>query len=120
MDSMGHGVRSAVVAGLAIGAYRHARREGQSLEHIHQVLDEVIGDECAGEGFVTGQLGRLELGTGSLAICQRRPSPATIDPPRQRDRTPGLPPVATVGLRTRGAAADSRRPGTGGQCPALL
>jgi serine phosphatase RsbU (regulator of sigma subunit) len=68
MDSMGHGVRSAVVAGLAIGTYRHGRRQGHRLEHIHQALDSVIGDECQGEGFVTGQLGRLELGTGSLAI----------------------------------------------------
>jgi serine phosphatase RsbU (regulator of sigma subunit) len=79
MDSMGHGVRSAVVAGLAIGAYRHGRREGQSLEHIHQVLDEVIGDECTGEGFVTGQLGRLEVGTGSLAIINAgHPPPLLI------------------------------------------
>ena len=79
MDSMGHGVRSAVVAGLAIGAYRHGRRQGQSLEHIHQVLDGVIGDECDGEGFVTGQLGRLELGTGSLAILNAgHPPPLLI------------------------------------------
>ncbi len=79
MDSMGHGVRSAVVAGLAIGAYRHTRREGQRLEHIHQVLDEVIGDECGGEGFVTGQLGRLELSTGSLALVNAgHPPPLLI------------------------------------------
>ncbi len=79
MDSMGHGVRSAVVAGLAVGAYRHGRRQGHSLEHIHQVLDEVIGEECGGEGFVTGQLGRLELGTGSLAIVNAgHPPPLLI------------------------------------------
>jgi phosphoserine phosphatase RsbU/P len=79
MDSMGHGVRSAVVAGLAIGAYRHGRRQGQSLEHIHQALDGVIRDECGGDGFVTGQLGRLELGSGSLAILNAgHPPPLLI------------------------------------------
>jgi hypothetical protein len=79
MDSMGHGVHSAVVAGLAIGAYRHCRRQGQSLEHIHQVLNAVIGDECEGASFVTGQLGRLELGTGSLAILNAgHPPPLLI------------------------------------------
>jgi Stage II sporulation protein E (SpoIIE) len=68
MDSMGHGIRSAVVAGLAIGCYRHGRREGRSLEHIHQALDTAISDQCGGEGFVTGQLARLELTTGTLSI----------------------------------------------------
>ncbi len=68
MDSMGHGVHSAVIAGLAIGAYRHSRREGQTLEHMHHVLDSVIAQETGGDGFVTGQLCRLELDTGSLAI----------------------------------------------------
>jgi serine phosphatase RsbU (regulator of sigma subunit) len=79
MDSMGHGVRSSVVAGLAIGAYRYGRREGQTLEHIHQVLNSVVRDECGGRGFVTGQLGRLELSTGSLAILNAgHPPPLLI------------------------------------------
>ena len=39
----------------------------------------VIGDECGGEGFVTGVLGRLELGTGSLAIINAgHPPPLLI------------------------------------------
>ena len=68
MDSMGHGMRASVVAGLAIGCYRHGRRQGHSLEHIHQALDTAISAQCDGEGFVTGQLARLELATGTLSI----------------------------------------------------
>jgi serine phosphatase RsbU (regulator of sigma subunit) len=68
MDSMGHGIRSAVVAGLAVGCYRHGRRAGRPLEHIHRSLDTAISDQCDGEGFVTGQLARLELTTGTLSI----------------------------------------------------
>ena len=66
MDSMGHGLRSAVVAGLATGCYRHLRREGRILEHIHHELDDVIAGECGGDAFVTGQIGRLDLTTGSF------------------------------------------------------
>ncbi len=66
MDSMGHGLHSAMLAGLAVGCYRHDRREGRMLEHIHASLDAVIAAECGGEGFVTGHIGRLNLNTGSL------------------------------------------------------
>ena len=79
MDSMGHGLRLSVVANLAVGAYRHGRREGQSLDHMHHMLDSVIGDQCGGDGFVTGQLCRLELNTGSLAIVNAgHPPPLLI------------------------------------------
>ena len=66
MDSVGHGVRSAVIAALAVGSYRHDRREGRALGHMHNNLDTVIGEEFGGESFVTGQLARIELDTGTL------------------------------------------------------
>jgi hypothetical protein len=66
MDSMGHGLRSAMVAALAAGCYRHDRREGRMLEHIHRNLDAAIVNACGDEAFVTGQIGRLELDTGAL------------------------------------------------------
>lgn len=68
MDSVGHGVRSSVLAGLAVGCYRHGRREGRTLEHLHRAMDAAIEDHCRGDGFVTGQLGRLEVSTGSLSL----------------------------------------------------
>lgn len=66
MDPMGHGARSAVTAALAMGCYRHDRRERQTFERMHQNLDEVIAAQFGTETFVTGQLARLELDTGTL------------------------------------------------------
>jgi serine phosphatase RsbU (regulator of sigma subunit) len=79
MDSMGHGLRSSMVASLAIGCYRHDRREGRALEHIHRDLDATIAGECEGEAFVTGQIGRLDLNTGVLSwINAGHPLPLLI------------------------------------------
>ena len=41
-DAMGHGVRSAMVAALTVGAYRHARREGSTLGHMHAGLEATL------------------------------------------------------------------------------
>jgi len=67
MDSIGHGLRSAVVAALAMGCYRHGRREARTLEHIHRTLDSTIAEQCGEESFVTGLIGRLDLDSGTLA-----------------------------------------------------
>jgi serine phosphatase RsbU (regulator of sigma subunit) len=67
MDSMGHGLRSAMVAALAVGSYRHDRREGRPLEQIHERLDRAIAGEFAGEAFVTGQIATLDLNTGGFS-----------------------------------------------------
>lgn len=65
-DAMGHGVRSAMVAGVAVGAYRHARREGSTLVHMHADLETTLSARFGGEAFATGQLARLERQTGTL------------------------------------------------------
>ena len=65
MDAMGHGLRSAILAALAIGCYRHDRREGKTLNFMHESLDATIA-EHAGTAFITGQLGRLDVETGNL------------------------------------------------------
>ncbi len=66
MDSMGHGLASSVVSSLAVGVYRHDRREGQLISAIHRHLDQVLGEQFGGERFVTGQLAQLDLQTGHL------------------------------------------------------
>ena len=95
MDSMGHGLRSAMVAGLAVGCYRHDRREGRTLEHIHRELDATIAGECHGEAFVTGDIGRLDLTTGALTwINAGHPAPMLIRHGRviaTLDSAPALP-----------------------------
>jgi serine phosphatase RsbU (regulator of sigma subunit) len=95
MDSMGHGLRSAMMSALAVGCYRHDRREGRTLEHIHQSLDAVIAQECGDEAFVTGHLGRLDLSTGIFTwINAGHPPPMLVRNGRvvaSVDSTPSLP-----------------------------
>jgi serine phosphatase RsbU (regulator of sigma subunit) len=66
MDSMGHGLNSAILAGLAVGCYRHDRRHGSPLESMHAALDLTVGSRYGGSEFVTGQLGQLNVETGKL------------------------------------------------------
>lgn len=66
MDAMGHGVASALIAALTIGSYRHDRREGRSLQYIHEQLEAAMSSRYRGEAFSTGQLVRIELETGEL------------------------------------------------------
>ena len=66
MDAMGHGLASSLTSALAMGSYRHDRREAQPLAVMHQHLDGVLSDRFHGKAFVTGQLGRLDLVTGRL------------------------------------------------------
>ncbi len=66
MDAMGHGLDSSIISSLAVGSYRHDRREGQPLEIIHNRLDGVLADRFKGERFVTGQIARLDVQSGHL------------------------------------------------------
>ena len=67
MDAMGHGVGAALISALAVGAYRHDRREGRRLEQIHTNLDEAIEAHCPSFTFATGQLAQLDIDTGALS-----------------------------------------------------
>lgn len=66
MDAMGHGVRSAVIAALAMGSYRHDRREDQALADIHANLGENLTTHFGDRSFATGVLARLDLETGTM------------------------------------------------------
>jgi hypothetical protein len=66
MDAKGHGLHSAMLVSLAVGSYRHDRREGRTLDYIHQNIDTNISKEFGGEAFVTGHTGRLDIETGLL------------------------------------------------------
>jgi serine phosphatase RsbU (regulator of sigma subunit) len=67
MDAMGHGVGSAVIASLAMGSYRHDRREGRTLEVMHRNLSSTISSYYRDGSFSTGVLGRLDVATGLLS-----------------------------------------------------
>ena len=70
-DAMGHGVASALTAGLCLGSLRNSRRRGASLLEqattCNAELAEFAGDSGS-EGYVTGLLGRVDLATGQLAL----------------------------------------------------
>ena len=66
MDSMGHGVNSAILASLAVGCYRHDRRHGRPIAAMHQELDTTITSRYERSAFVTGQLAQLNVETGRL------------------------------------------------------
>ena len=65
-DSMGHGLRSSVLANLALGAFRSARRRGLGLSDTYLEIDRAIQEVFDDVRFVTGILGRLDLESGLL------------------------------------------------------
>jgi serine phosphatase RsbU (regulator of sigma subunit) len=65
-DAMGHGMQAAVVASLAVGSYRHDRRENRSLQRMHTSLDETLDHQFQGAVFATGLLARIDLDTGTM------------------------------------------------------
>ena len=67
MDAMGHGLASSMLSSLAVGSYRHDRREGQPLAVIHERLNKVLGERFGGDQFVTGQLAKLDVQSGRLS-----------------------------------------------------
>ncbi len=66
IDAMGHGVASALISALAVGSYRHDRREGRLLADIHTNLDEEIATHCPPVTFATGQLAQIDIDTGAM------------------------------------------------------
>lgn len=65
-DGMGHGVESTLMTTLAVGAYRHARRGGEALDQMHEMVDDVVAAQYRGQAFVTGAFARIHLETGVL------------------------------------------------------
>jgi serine phosphatase RsbU (regulator of sigma subunit) len=66
-DGMGHGLRSAQLAALAVAAYRNARRGGRSLTASAAVVDQAVEAGSGGESYTTAVLAELDTGTGYLS-----------------------------------------------------
>jgi serine phosphatase RsbU (regulator of sigma subunit) len=60
LDTVGHGLNSAVLAALLIGAYRHSRRAGDDLANLAKQMDAAVGAFPAEPAFATAILGRLD------------------------------------------------------------
>jgi serine phosphatase RsbU (regulator of sigma subunit) len=76
LDGMGHGIASTLLTGLAVGAYRHARRDGASVAGIHAATDQALAGYYHDLSFATGIIGRLAAGSGRLEwSCAGHPRP---------------------------------------------
>ncbi len=99
-DSMGHGLRSAVLGSLAVSAYRNTRREHPvaDLRSLVMEVDRVIAEYANGDEFVTALFAQFDVTTGRLSWATAgHPEPlhvrhGAILPPVQAD------PAAPLGL----------------------
>jgi serine phosphatase RsbU (regulator of sigma subunit) len=78
-DAMGHGIPSSMLTALAVGAYRHARRQHASVTGMHTAVQRAVADQYSGEAFATGIIGRLITSTGDLEwSCAGHPPPLLL------------------------------------------
>ena len=79
IDAMGHGLNAAVLATVAVGAYRHARRADAGLAELYAFMDTAIDQQFGPDHFVTAQMMRLHIGTGHLEwVNAGHPAPMLI------------------------------------------
>jgi len=100
IDAMGHGLNAAILATLAICAYRHARRANVGLSGLYGQMDSAIHNQFGPEQFVTAQMMRLDIHTGHLQwVNAGHPAPLLIRDHRviQALESPGTLPVGIGG-----------------------
>ena len=67
-DAMGHEVGAALLATVMVGSLRNARRAGVGLAEQVRLANLALADHARDSGFVTGQVARIDLGTGTAGI----------------------------------------------------
>jgi len=67
-DAVGHQVEAALVATLLVGALRNGRRKGLDLAEQARYANDALAENTAPGQFVTGQLLRVELHSGTAGI----------------------------------------------------
>src|SRR5205823_7485646 len=67
-DGMGHGLRAALLASLAVAALRHARRRGRDVLSQVKEASEVVHDQFGGDQFVTGTVASVDVPTGQMHL----------------------------------------------------
>jgi serine phosphatase RsbU (regulator of sigma subunit) len=66
IDAVGHGLPAAVLASVAISAYRHARRSMLDLPDMAVAVDAALKSQFGNSQFATAVLASLDLSTGRL------------------------------------------------------
>jgi serine/threonine protein phosphatase PrpC len=78
-DAMGHGLGASVMASVAVGAYRHARRSGVPVGDMYTLIDAAFKSQFPDDTFVTAQLADLHLPTGELHLVNAgHPAPLLV------------------------------------------
>jgi serine phosphatase RsbU (regulator of sigma subunit) len=67
-DAVGHQVAAALLATLLVGSLRNGRRRGMGLAEQARYANDSLAENSAHGQFVTGQLMRVDLHTGTAAI----------------------------------------------------
>jgi serine phosphatase RsbU (regulator of sigma subunit) len=99
IDSVGHGLPAAVLASVAISAYRHGRRNGLDLPEIAVEIDATIAGQIGASQFATAVLCRLDIETGRLRwINAGHPEPLIVRG-STLIRAPACPPSRPLGLQ---------------------
>jgi serine phosphatase RsbU (regulator of sigma subunit) len=110
---MGHGLRSAQLAVLAVAAYRHARRAGRSLVDMCEQIDQVLLQTSGGQTFSTAVLAQLDTVSGALHwINAGHPEPLLIRHGQLIKSLHVAPPRPPLGIDLRGTRA-SPKPAVG-------
>jgi serine phosphatase RsbU (regulator of sigma subunit) len=66
IDAMGHGLEAAVMATVAVAAYRHARRGDVDLPDLYSAMDRAITAQFADDRFLTAQMVHLNVSSGRM------------------------------------------------------
>lgn len=78
-DAMGHTLQASLLATVLVGALRHARRRGIGLAEQASTANTALFGYATHKAFVTGQVVRLDLRTGTAAIVNAgHPPPIRI------------------------------------------
>jgi serine phosphatase RsbU (regulator of sigma subunit) len=99
IDSVGHGLPAAVLASVAIGAYRHARRNRLDLPDIAVEINTVIAGQFGASQFATAVLARLDIDTGRLRWINAGHPPPIIVRGSSLVQPPYCPPNRPLGLQ---------------------
>src|SRR6185503_5024554 len=67
-DAMGHELGAALLATIMIGGLRNARRAGVGLGEQVRLASDGLAEHAQHGGFVTGQVGRIDLHAGTTSI----------------------------------------------------
>jgi serine phosphatase RsbU (regulator of sigma subunit) len=107
IDGMGHGIGATLLAGLAVGAYRHARRAALPAQEVHAAIDGALAAGYDDLSFATGLVGTLAAGTGRLEwTCAGHPPPLLLRG-RKAVGELGCDPTVPFGLGTGTPAVSS-------------